>query len=274
VAAAEGDLMRMPFEFTATGFLTPSFSKVLSNTGTDTIGRPFTGPPLLSKDSTGNHWVYAGSGRYLVAEDSLSTGQQGYYGVKEPIDTNGNFTFTPVPLNGSSPFDLVNTTDIAVFDNGNVESVDGLGVPTGNAPTLENGDTVSTFTQLQNSIAGEQGWYFEFEELNARNVGRSGRSNVSVLFTEYEPSIDVCEPLGKTFLNVVNFSTGTATPNVGLELVGSGGERLKRADSGNLSADGSDGSGDGLSRDKPIKPEIKGPVAPQGRLSWREILIE
>jgi len=212
--------MRMPFDFTSTGFLTPSFSKVLSNTGTDSIDRPFTGPPLLSKDTTGNHWIYAGSGRYFVAEDSLSTGQQGYYGIKEPLDANGDFTFTPVPLNGSSPYDLVNTSDIAVFDDSSVQGLDGFGIPTGNAATLENGDTVSNFTQLRNSIAGEQGWYFEFEEPNARNVGRSGRSNVSVLFTEYEPSTDVCSPLGKTFLNVVNFSTGTATPNVGLELAG------------------------------------------------------
>jgi type IV pilus assembly protein PilY1 len=66
---AEGDLMRLPLEFGASGLLSPIFSKVLSSSGTDSMARPFTGAPLLSRDAAGNAWIYAGSGRFFTSKD-------------------------------------------------------------------------------------------------------------------------------------------------------------------------------------------------------------
>jgi type IV pilus assembly protein PilY1 len=286
---AEGDLMRLPLEFGASGLLSPIFSKVLSSSGTDSMARPFTGAPLLSRDAAGNAWIYAGSGRFFTSKDSLSTNQQGYYGVKELIDTDGSITSTvPVPLNGSSGNDLINTTNIIVFDDFSVEGLDSLGVRTGAGPTLENGNVVNFFAQLRSEISNERGWYFEFEQAEARNVGSSASFSVNVLFTEYIPSSNICIPFGETFLNAVNFSTGTSTPVLGLEAFGDDNgagspERLRSASlvvglsrdvvvtqtkSGDATVTGVGTGGDVVSAG------VTGLGASQGRLSWREISIE
>lgn len=270
VSAPEGELMRFVpganFNFSSS-----SFSTVISKAGR--LDQPFNGKPYVSTSPTGDYWVHAGTGRFYVVDDSLSAVQQSFYGIKEPVDSSGALTFSSL----SYTSDLVDTTDIEVFDDESVRR-------SGTDPVLSNGDTVTTFSELKSSIAGEGGWYFNFDDPSARNVGRLGKINASILFTEYVPSGDLCSPLGETFLNAVHFETGTAAPFVALET------GTTTYNSGTIS-ERSVSFGLGLIRDVVIDShgsriigqdstgglqiqDINLPNVAPGRMSWRELEIQ
>jgi type IV pilus assembly protein PilY1 len=180
-----------------------------------------------------------------------------------------------VPIAG-----LINVTGIDVYDNG-LASRDGADV------VLNNGDTVETFAGLRASIRNSAGWYLDFPSLIARNVGRVGQANTSILFTEYYPSRSTCDPLGRTKLNALHFETGTASPHVALT---TGSETHHRGE-GTISLSQVD-FGVGMVRDVPesktlenriivqdetgalLRQDINPPPAPKGRTSWREVPID
>ncbi len=271
VAAPSGQLMRFKPGSNFNLSLS-SFSKLIDKTGG--VAKPFSGKPHVTTSSKGDHWVHMGSGRYYVADDSFSSAQQSYFGIREPTDSNGLLTYNTVNITD----DLIDTTGIEVFNNGTIRR-------NGSSPvSLSNGDSVSTFADLKASIASEQGWFFDFEDSMARQVGLSGQENVSILFTEYIPTGDPCDPLGETFLNAVYFETGTAAPFAAL-----GTDTNTTYNSGIL-ASRSASYGVGLIRDVVLDSraraigqdstgalktqDIMGPPIPKGRLSWREIDID
>lgn len=270
VSAPEGELMRF-VPGSNFNFSSASFSSVISKSGG--LDQPFNGKPYVSTSPTGDHWIHAGTGRFYVVDDNLSSVQQSFYGVKEPVDSSGALTYASL----SYTSDLVDTTGIEVFDDGSIRR-------SGSDPVLSNGDTVSTFSDLKASIGGEDGWYFNFDDTSARNVGRLGKINASIIFTEYVPSGDLCSPLGETFLNAVHFETGTAAPFVALQ-TGS-----TTYNSGTIS-ERSVTFGLGLIRDVVIDShgsriigqdstgglqiqDINLPNVPPGRMSWRQLEIQ
>jgi type IV pilus assembly protein PilY1 len=112
-----------------------------------------------------------------------------------------------------------------------------------------------------------------------------GLLNVSLLFTEYIPTGDACDPLGETLLNAVHFETGTAAPFAAL---GAGGTTNNN---GSLISARSVEYGLGLVRDVVVDPtrdrvigqdatgglraeDIEGPDSLSGRMSWRELQID
>ena len=42
------------------------------------------------------YWVYFGTGRFLDTNDKADAAQQTYYGIKEPLDCDGEFTWATV----------------------------------------------------------------------------------------------------------------------------------------------------------------------------------
>ncbi|MEJ2418796.1 MAG: PilC/PilY family type IV pilus protein, partial [Exilibacterium sp.] len=270
VAAPSGQLMRFKPGSNFNLSLS-SFSKLIDKIGG--VAKPFSGKPHVTLSAKGDHWVHIGSGRYYVADDSFSSAQQSYFGIREPTDSNGLLTYNTVNITD----DLIDTTGIEVFNNGTIRR-------NGSSPvSLSNGDSVSTFVDLKASIASEQGWFFDFEDSMARQVGLSGQENVSILFTEYIPTGDPCDPLGETFLNAVHFETGTAAPFAAL-----GTDTNTTYNSGIL-ASRSASYGVGLIRDVVLDSraraigqdstgalktqDVMGPPIPKCRLSWREIDI-
>lgn len=273
VSSPDGEMMRFIPGMTNLSYGTSTFNKLI--TAPSGVNKPFTGPPHVSTNTRGTHWVHFGSGRFFVPDDSLSSSQQSYYGVKEPVDASGNLTYASINVNS----DLVDTTDIEVFANGGIRR-------SGNSPfTLSNGDSVGTFTQLQSSIrSSSSGWYFDFSNIRARNVGLSGQIGASILFTEYVPSGISCDPSGNTYLNAVHFETGTAAPFAAL------GAGTTVFNSANIS-ERSVGFGIGLVRDIVVNEKQKSVIgqgddgalvqeAPKveglsgSRMSWREIDID
>jgi type IV pilus assembly protein PilY1 len=114
VAVPDGELMRFVIgsDFT---LASSTFSKVINKSGG--VGQPFSGKPYATRSSNGDFWVYAGTGRFYVADDGLSSAQQSFYGLKEPVDANGDPTYAALSYSS----DLIDTTDIDVFSDRTVE---------------------------------------------------------------------------------------------------------------------------------------------------------
>jgi|GEM_PF-888811 len=196
---AVGDLIRMqmPADFS---FGSPTFSTLLSgNSNTPSSGQPFSAAPLAIKDSSGQPWVYAGSGRFFVTSDILTAKQMSYYGIKEPR-TGNSLTFSAVAKG-----DLVNTTGVQVYSDGRVTAGGG------GALTINNQAT-NTYSDLLQRVGAESGWYFNFNGLTERDVDITLPFFSSLLISAYTASNDTCDPAGSSRRVAVGQLTGTATP--------------------------------------------------------------
>lgn len=274
VASPTGGLMRFVPSMTNAAVVSSSFSELIDQSGS--VNKPFTGPPHVTSNTSGDYWVHAGSGRFFVPDDSLSSVQQSYYGIKEQKDGSGALTFATIDLDT----DVVDTTGIEVFESGYVRNSSGS-----NPFTVNTGQSITNFNDLKSAVAAEDGWFFDFPDTKSRNVGSSGQINVSILFTEYRPSGVACDPLGNTYLNAVHFETGTASPHAAIgtdsSVTQSGSELV------NLSTE----YGVGLIRDIVVDEkrdrtvgqdntgsltvqDVDSVAPPKGRMSWREIDID
>lgn len=170
------------------------FSKVL-----DSTTQAFSATPLTVRDRLGDYWVYAGTGRYYVVKDNFSSKQQSFYGIKEPA-TQGYLDEKTVAKS-----DLINTTDIRVYEDGSVESksspgasisLDGISGP------------AETFNDVYNAVQANSGWYFDLTRVRSRNFNQAVISDQSLVFTEYQPSNLKCDPEGNGFLNAPHMHVG------------------------------------------------------------------
>lgn len=267
INSASGDLMRMTVDYESKP-KTFTFTKVLSHGDDKSIDRPFTSPPRTSIDSEGNAWIHVGSGRFIVAEDTKSGLQQGYYGIKEE----------GVTLNVD---DLIDVTDIEVYPDSRVRNISN---PEGDKALL-NGSEVSNFNELKALMSEASGWYVEFDSVYSRHVGRSSIFGVNAVYTEYIPSTDACDPFGATNLHARNFATGTATPGAGFDFSdGLGDEPISTSQAFSTGLvrdvtivdDGNEGTSIGNQSDGGLVTETvkSGVFRLQGRQSWREIILE
>lgn len=179
--------------------------------------QPFLAAPEFSIDQNGRRWVFAGTGRLLVSDDNQSTAQQSFYGIKEPIDINDDPSWGTVLQS-----ELADVTDIQVFDDGTISYANAspIEIPLGN--------TVSTFDDMKSAIDGQrEGWYFDFDGSNpaARSLNPPVRISKLLLFTDYTPSDDECQPEGESYLYALDYTTGTPQPfaPLGIDMGVSGG---------------------------------------------------
>ncbi len=164
--------------------------------------QPFTATPLAYTDVSNDHWIFTGTGRFYISDDGVNADQQSYYGIKEP-KYNGLMTFDYVEKS-----DLIDTTHIQVFTTGDIRSSQTLTSPV----TLSNGEDASTFFDLKNEIKSMSGWYLDFQRPRSRNTTHAVISNQSLIFSEYQPSGEKCEPEGNGFLNAPHFQAGVPGP--------------------------------------------------------------
>ncbi len=174
---------------------------ITSATRTDLLnpGRPFISAPSFTSDTLGRRWVYAGTGRLFDTSDNSSTAQQGFYGVKEPVDSStGAPNWATVNISG-----LQNVTNIQVFDDGSI-------LP---SPTTVGTTSVTNFTELVGAMTQKDGWYRNFSASGERNITKSVNFRTLLLYTSYFPSTNICDPEGTSYLHVAHFQTGTALPH-------------------------------------------------------------
>ncbi|MBL4584651.1 MAG: hypothetical protein JKX83_08550 [Pseudomonadales bacterium] len=160
---------------------------------------PIFNAPITAKDDTGASWVYVGSGVLLSPSDLGSHDSSQFFGVKEPLSSEGSLAFGTVSLSA-----LIDTSDIVVYEDGDVD----------NAPTFYNGEslhTPTTFTELLHAIEGEAGWINLLDSSSSRVLSAATRFGTTLFYTTYRPGPDSAGNLGgRSELTAVHYKTGTA----------------------------------------------------------------
>jgi hypothetical protein len=193
-ATSDGSVERLRLDLS--GFTTTS-------TLIDT-NRPVVARPHLTKDGQGRRWVYFGTGRLFAAEDNITTQQNRYFGIYEPV-ASGTETDATVTTG-----ELRDVTGIEVEDTGAVSE-------SGSAVSMPDGTDVDNFNQLKYELPRQkQGWYRDLENNGSDPTGRNLSSSDSVrsvlFFTEYTPSALSCKPEGTSRLFGIDFQAGVAPP--------------------------------------------------------------
>ena len=168
--------------------------------------KPIASAPAIGRDKDGEIWVYFGTGRFFNRADITYSDQQSYYGIKEPRDGGGDLDWTKVSKN-----DLLDVSDVVVFDGGLVMCDDGAGNMIDCATISDsNGDGKDDFDELQSTVDTEEGWYLDFAQPNERNLGQATLLGDILTFTTYMPDSDACEFEGFSNLYALYYKTGTA----------------------------------------------------------------
>ncbi|MFK5947928.1 MAG: PilC/PilY family type IV pilus protein [Methylococcales bacterium] len=167
-------------------------------------GQPSLPTPTVSFDSSGNHWVFWGTGRLLVADDLQTTMQQYIYGVKDIEDKDGT------ALAGYA-WDLVDVSGVQIFTDDSLTGVTNFDID-GDGTT----DTIDSYAKLKIGMDYKNGWK---RNLPANGTDPSERALTTaaligeVLFlTSFEPGTNLCNSLGNSDLYALSFITGTALP--------------------------------------------------------------
>ncbi len=168
--------------------------------------KPITGAPTVARDRDGRIWVYFGTGRFLIRDDITYVDQQYYFGIKEPVDGNKDFTWAKV--NESA---LLDVSDIVVFEGGAVRCDDGAGglIDCANI-TDKNGNSKEDFNDIELTVDTKEGWKLDFAGSGERNLGQATLLGEILTFTTYTPDTDPCAFEGTSDLYALYYKTGTA----------------------------------------------------------------
>lgn len=161
----------------------------------DLSGRhqPITAAPTVGMDKFGTPWIFFGTGRYYVDQDEENTDLQGYYGVMEPMDSDGNLTFDQVITSN-----LLDVTNAKVYADKYVEGV------------YQGGTPITNWDDLEGQISNFSGWYLQFSD-GEINLGPATLLGDLLSFTTYLfPSGDPCNSEGSSSLYATYYRTGTA----------------------------------------------------------------
>ncbi len=166
-------------------------------------GQPVTAAPTPSVDEQGNNWVFFGTGRYLVINDTEDEDLQAYYGIKEPV------TVHPVTESKSKNWSRVEKTALVDVSAYRV-------FPERPRSTMvHNGSKYISWQDVLDEQNGKGGWFLNFnspDRAGERNVGQADLSGGALVFTTFVPSLDACIAGGVSYLWAVYYKTGTAYP--------------------------------------------------------------
>ncbi|MDO6424686.1 pilus assembly protein [Saccharophagus degradans] len=199
-----GKLKRGKLTFTAGGDLSIDLSSDLFNDSS----LPFSAAPLAFKDTDNEYWVFAGSGRYYVPEDNLSSQQQSFFGIKEP-KSSGVAGLNTTVQNAS----LVDTSAIDVYTDGRVFDENSLITISADGDTL----VPETFDDVKEFIGLHGGWRFDLHypvrdvdgAVRMRVTTKAAMAGNSVVFTAYDATGEYCDSEGNGYL-FAPYSTGGA----------------------------------------------------------------
>ncbi|NEV65011.1 pilus assembly protein [Thiorhodococcus minor] len=177
--------------------------------------QPITATPSIALDALDNRWVFVGTGRFLADGDTSDTTTPFYfYGIKEPRDTSGAFTWGTAST-------LVDVTGASVYERTRVVSgVTGSmtsGSPCGTG-SIDHFEELECYLR-QYSFAADykDGWRKTLSASTStfraeRNIGQATLLGGALTFTGYMPSSEMCEAEGKSNLHALFFGTGTGYP--------------------------------------------------------------
>lgn len=206
-ATPGGKLKRGKLSFTEAGVLSISFAYDLFNDES----LAFSATPLAFKDVNNDYWVFAGTGRYYVADDNMSTQQQSYFGIKEP-KTSGVAAMDSTVSNSS----LVDTTTVDVYTDGRVYDEKSAITLTGGGSSL----TPETFEDIQEFVGTNGGWRFDLhyseEDVDfaprMRNTTKASMAGNSVIFTAYDATGEYCNSEGNGYIFAPYSNAGVPGP--------------------------------------------------------------
>jgi hypothetical protein len=193
--------------------------------------RPVTGAVNATFDSLGNMWVVFGTGRLWSEEDRSPTCSllqnaarqaacednhvQYLYGLKEPMN-NGLLTYAEIKESGASK--IADVTEAKVFEDGTVLDYPGLGTTTytnvlqlmgsGSYIGYKRGLNIWAFTNSNRSFTNRT--YEMILSQPKLDPLPNGRSTLVV--TTYEPSTELCDPEGHSYLYLTDTWTGLPAP--------------------------------------------------------------
>ncbi len=166
-------------------------------------GAPVTAPVAVAGDSLLNRWLFIGTGRYFTSLDNLDNSANTYFGLKEPRNTSGAFTYG-----------AVNAAGIADISSVQVQVDTGILDP---APSLSPGlaanatvnDLELRMKQYANATNYVAGWRRNLAA-GERNFGGATVLGGTLTYTTFDPIFDECSIDGDSYLYAVNALTGTA----------------------------------------------------------------
>lgn len=176
---------------------------------------PFSAVPLTHRSSRGDFWVFAGTGRFVVSKDNLSSQAQSFFGFMDPRSSSE----LPV-LNR----DLVDVTEIAVMSDGRVlrEGGDRVTLTAGGITNTE----IENFGDVRRFVLANDGWMSDFRSPSApygepatyERIRTSTKAAVlaptTLLYTAYEGSGEFCSSEGTGLLYAAHLEVGL--PNVAI----------------------------------------------------------
>ena len=164
--------------------------------------KPIVKAPLLVRDKN-DFWVFAGSGRLLTKNDILNINNQFLYGIREPLDKQGNLSFAAIDAN-----QLVDVTDVEISTTNEIRNTN---TDISNEFYIDN-NKITAFEQLEENISRKYGWKKNLDKSNGPGYLQLQPQKLSslILFTEFKPRQHNYF-VGDRYLHILHYKTGTAS---------------------------------------------------------------
>ncbi len=169
---------------------------------------PFTASPDSARDTNGNIWVYAGSGKYFSDVDEADSAAQIFLGLQ---DKPSGITY---PVTTASLDDRTNVTTTGVV-TGTTQAC--LYNSTTNSFGLQT--LVTSINQTSSSVApSTTGWFLSLSAspTSERVISRPLAVGGLVDFLTYRPNSDACSYGGDSYLYAVDYTTGLAPATIAI----------------------------------------------------------
>jgi len=166
--------------------------------------RPITASVTLSRDASGNLWIYGGTGRYFNEADKIDTDSQYIFGIKDPFynreHTPGGVYNDDYYHNYDSSLvlqiaDLLDTTPYVVTTTGEI---------------FENDASIGNWNDLLTLVSPENGWIRSLPISKERVLNKPSILGGVVFTPSFVPSGDICGSGGESYLYGLYYETGTA----------------------------------------------------------------
>ena len=169
----------------------------------------FTASPDSARDTNGNIWVYAGSGKYFSDVDEADTQGQIFLGLQ---DKPSGITY---PVRTDQPGVLDDRTNVAT--TGTVTGTTQACLYDGTGFSLQT--LVTSINQTSASVApSTTGWFLSLSTspTSERVISRPLAVGGLVDFLTYRPSGELCSYGGDSYLYAVDYLTGVAPSTVAI----------------------------------------------------------
>lgn len=202
--------------YAATSTPSSAGAKLFTATDSNSKAQPITSGMLVGRNpSTGDLWIFFGTGRYLAADDIKDTSVQSWYGLIVNVNGTDQSLVDNLGTDGRSA--LAERSIIAQFPGSTVKNADGTTTVTLPARVMTPNDQAT-------SMSGKSGWYIDLETpaMNAdgtvssytpegeRMITPNQFQGSRLVATSIVPkSTDLCNPSGTGWIMALDPFTGT-----------------------------------------------------------------